>query len=119
MFDSPLRTFTEFQPVKKIFTETVEAAFSSAIERNEIPEQPFLNFLVNLYWDYTSLIIRYWMRDDSEGFTHTSRIIDMSLEIIVEVLKSGLVTKGADIFSFLFRARPIAEHGPCSQLTAR
>ncbi len=104
VFDSPLKTFTEFQPVKKIFTKTVEAAFNSAVENNEIPEQPFQKFLVNLYWDYTSLIILYWMRDDSEGFTHTSRIIDMSLEIIVEVLKSGLVTKGADILSFLFRS---------------
>jgi AcrR family transcriptional regulator len=104
VFDSPLRTFTEFQPVKKIFTKTVEAAFASAIESNEIPEQPFLTFLTNIYWDYANLIILYWMRDDSEGFTHTSRIIDMSLEIIVEVLKSGLVAKGADILSFLFRS---------------
>jgi AcrR family transcriptional regulator len=104
VFDSPLRTFTEFQPVKNIFTETVEAAFSSAIESGEIPEQPFQKFLVNLYWDYTSLIILYWMRDDSEGFTQTSCIIDMSLEIIVEVLKSGLVTKGADILAFLFKS---------------
>lgn len=104
VFDSPLKTFSEIQPAKKIFTETVEAAITAAVEKDELPEQPFQKFLVNLYWDFSSLIILYWMRDDSEGFTRTSRIIDMSLDIIVEVLKSGLVAKSAEIISFLFRS---------------
>ena len=104
IFDSPLRTFTEFQTIKKIFTKTIEDIFNAAVENGEIPEQTFKYFLINLYWDYSSLIILYWMKDDSTGFTNTSHIIDMSLDIIVEVLKSGLITKGADIVSFLFKS---------------
>jgi AcrR family transcriptional regulator len=104
MFDSPLRTFTEFAPVKDIFTETIRGFMDSAIEKSEIAEHPFKGFINNVYWDYSSLMLLYWLNDESEGFSNTSQLIDMTLDIIVDILKSGIIARIADILSFLFRS---------------
>ncbi len=103
MFDSPLRTFTELSPVKDTFTGTANGFFEESIRKNEIKDHVFKNFLNNIYWDYASLVILYWCSDNSKGFVNTSQFIDMSLDIIVEVLKSGIISKLADIGVFLFR----------------
>ena len=104
IFNSPLRTFSEFTPIKKIFTDTVHAFITAAVEADEIPEVPFPGFFVNLYWDYGGLVLFYWFRDDSTGFTNTSQLIDLSLDIIVGILKSDVLSKTADMVSFLFRS---------------
>jgi AcrR family transcriptional regulator len=104
MFDSPLRTFTEFTPVREMFTETAMKFIDSAIEKNEIMEHPLKGFTANIYWDYSGLILLYWLKDESEGFSNTTQLIDMSLDVIVDVLKSGVIIRMVDIASFLFRS---------------
>lgn len=103
MFDSPLRTFTEMTPIKDAFLKTANGFFEEAVQKNEIQDYIFRGFIHTLYWDYAGVITLYWCNDQSKGLTNTSRIIDMSLDIIVEVLKSGLIIKFADIASFVFR----------------
>lgn len=104
LLDSPMKTFTELRPIKKRFTDTVRGFFAAAVEAEEIPEQPFEGFLVNLYWDYTNLVVLYWLSDSSDGFANTSRLIDLSLDIYVGVVLSGIVTNTAEILSFLFKS---------------
>ena len=104
IFNSPLRTFSEFAPIKKIYTESVASYLTAAVAADEIPEVPFPGFFANLYWDYAGLILFYWLRDDSTGFTNTSVLIDLSLDIVVAVLQSNIMTKVVDMASFLFRS---------------
>jgi AcrR family transcriptional regulator len=103
MFDSPLSTFTEFFPIKDAFIKTVNGFLEESISKNEIKDHAFKKFINNLYWDYAGVVTLYWCNDTSKGFTNTSQIIDMSLDIIIEVLKSGIISKIADIGVFLFR----------------
>lgn len=104
LLDSPMRTFTELEPVKALYVARVEQYFRTATERNEIPRQPFEHLLVNLLWDYMNLIVLYWLRDDSKGFANTTQIIDRTLDIYVDVVKSGIVTKTVDVLSFLIKS---------------
>ena len=60
--------------------------------------------MANLVWDYKNLVVLYWLKDTSAGFVNTTRLIDMSLDIFVDVIKSNLITKTADILSFLVRS---------------
>ena len=69
-----------------------------------IDSSSFIKFIVNLYYDYTTIILFYWLRDDSEGFTNTTQLIDMSLDIIIEVLRTGIVAKAVDLVAFLFKS---------------
>lgn len=103
MFDSPLRTFTEMTPIKEIFLKSVSGFFEESIKKNEIQEYIFKNFINNLYWDFCGLVIIYWCNDNSKGFTNTSQFIDITLDIIVEILRSGLIVKVSNIASFIFR----------------
>ncbi len=106
IFASPLlmNTFNEFAPIKDKFTNQAIIYLDEAIENQEIPEHQFTRFLANLYWDYTGMIIFYWLHDKSSNFDNTSQLLDMSLEVIIGVLKSGIVPKAADIITFLFRS---------------
>jgi AcrR family transcriptional regulator len=104
MFDSPLRTVSEFASIKESFVKKSKVIFESGIEKEEIPELPFKDFVVHLYWDYSIIMTLYWLKDESEGFSNTSQLIDMSLDVIVEVLRSGVIPKVLDIISFLFRS---------------
>jgi len=104
LLDSPMRTFTELEPVKSQYVARVEQYFRTATERNEIPRQSFEHLLVNLLWDYMNLIMIYWLRDDSKGFANTTQLIDRSLDIYVDVVKSGIVTKTVDVMSFLIKS---------------
>lgn len=104
MFDSPLRTFTEITPVREIYTGTAAQFIEDSISRGEMPDHPFRGFINSLYWDYTGLILLYWLKDESEGFSNTTQLIDMSLEIVTGILTSGIIPKAADVLSFLFRS---------------
>lgn len=104
MFDSPLRTVSEFAPIKKSFLDQSRKIFEEAKEKNEMEELPAMDFMMNLYWDYSIIITFYWLRDDSENFTNTSQVIDMTLDIVTGVIKSGAIPRVMDLASFLFRS---------------
>ena len=104
IFDSPLRTFTEFLPVKKLYTDTTRRYYREAVEAGEIPEHPLEKFIINLYWDYTGLIMFHWLSDTSEEFADTTQLIDMSLDIVVGILQAGIISRTAEVVSFLFKS---------------
>jgi len=104
LLDSPLRSFSEMGAVKDRFVQRVDGYLQEAVRRKELPEQPFQRFLANALWDYSNLIVLYWLRDTSKGASNTTRLVDMSLDILVDVLKSGIVTKAADMLIFLLKS---------------
>jgi hypothetical protein len=81
----------------------VTEMLAAAIEVGEIPEQPYQELLPRLFWDYMSGILAYWLRDDSEGFSNTTRVVDSSMEIVSSILYKGLVGKSLDLVSLIFR----------------
>ncbi len=114
MFDSPLHIsnmFMEFIPIDKVYTEPIKDFINEAFEKGDIPELPFMEFLVNLYGDYTGMIVLYWLSDDSPGFSATSELIDMSLDVIIGIMESGILSKSIDIITFLFRRHIAANIG--------
>ena len=104
LMDSPMKSFTELKPSKDRFTEAVEACFAQALEQGEIPPQPFGRFISQLFWEYKNLIVLYWLRDESVGFTNTSRLIDASLDLFMAAIQSDIVTKSMDLAGFLVKS---------------
>jgi hypothetical protein len=60
-------------------------------------------FFSSLFWDYSILVILYWLKDDSEEFTKTSEFIDRSLDVFVALLESGVVDKAARLLGFFVK----------------
>lgn len=103
IFNSPVKGLTELKSVRDKVISQLKEFVSSAVEKEEIPDLTLGDFILNLYWDYTGLVVLYWLHDDSEGFTNTSRFIDMSLDITVTVLSSGIIPRVFDMLGFLVR----------------
>lgn len=100
---SPAASMTHLTDTKELFTQMVSDMLEAAIEVNEIPEQPYHDILPRLFWDYQTAVLAYWLKDDSEGFTNTTQMVDKSMEIIANVLQQGLIGKSLDLISFFFR----------------
>ena len=104
LMDAPLQSLGALQPTKRKATALVASFFDEAVEDQEIPRGPFHDFLVGGFWDYSTMVVLYWLKDDSEDFTRTSELIDLTLELYVAVVRSGLVDRAAKILSFLLKS---------------
>jgi AcrR family transcriptional regulator len=100
---SPMSAYEQLAAARDLNMRMVVDLLDAAIEAEEIPEQPYRELLPRLFWDYQSGIIAYWLRDDSEGFAHTTELVDRSMEVLVGVLQLGLVGKTLNLISFVFR----------------
>lgn len=100
---SPTASMSMLKENRRLFTVMVQDLIGAAIEAGEIPEQPYIELVPYLFWDYVGSIFGYWLNDDSEDFANTTRFVDSSMEIISLVLSTGLIGKGLDLLSFLFR----------------
>ena len=103
-FYSPAASLVNLAETRKRFNRMVEEMIGNAIEVGEIPEQPYQELLAPLYWDYSTGILAYWLRDDSENFANTTRLVDQSVEIFALLLQTGMIGKTLDLVSFLFRS---------------
>jgi len=82
-----------------MFVDLIDAS----IEAGEMPEQPYQDLLPALFWDYQCAILAYWLKDTSDQFSNTTKLVDQSTEIIAQLLLGGVIGKTVDMFSFLFR----------------
>ena len=101
---SPAASIVNLAETRRRFSSMVDEIISAAIEVGEIPEQPYQELLAPLAWDYSTGILGYWLKDDSDGFANTTQLIDRTTEITALVLHTGMIGKTLDLFSFLFRS---------------
>ena len=116
-FGAPVVGFTHIEETKRLFTAMVVDMLDAAIEAGEIPEQPYRELLLRLFWDYMTGIMTYWLKGNSEGFANTTQVIDRSMEIITAILQTGMVGKLLDLVSFLFRTHIMAHADVLKDLT--
>jgi AcrR family transcriptional regulator len=108
-FAAPVAGFSHLVETRRLFSEMVTDMLAAAIEVEEIPQQPYQELLPRLFWDYMSGILSYWLRDNSEGFSYTTRVVDSSMEIVSSILYQGLVGKSLDLVSLIFRTHVIPQ----------
>ena len=118
LLDSPFKSFSALAPIRRKYVTLVEGFVSQAVAGGTLPPQPFQRFLVNLFWDYSNLVVLYWLRDTSVMYTNTSQLIDLSLGIYLEVLRSGVASKVADTLSFLLKSQLQSNFGQLVDLAA-
>lgn len=102
-FHSPTTSARRLAEARHRFQAMVDELLEAAIEAGEIPDQPFRELILNLAWDHYLGVLGYWLRDDSEHFTRTTRLIDQGAEIVAAVLHAGLLGKVLDLGSFILR----------------
>jgi AcrR family transcriptional regulator len=104
IMQSPSILFKDVAPVREEFVELIHNLFTEAEQAGEIAPSPFTDATAKLANDYLLAVLLYWVNDDSDEFSNTTQMVDMSLALGVEILKSGIVSKATDLISFFVKA---------------
>ncbi len=97
------QNYKQLKPIRSLYIDMVNDIFRAAEEVGEIPEQMFGDIIYQLLWDAKIGLVIYWLKDESEGFVHTSVLTDKSLGLFCALLKAGVANKISDIALFLFK----------------
>lgn len=96
-------SLTDLQHQKQIYLHFIENALAAAVHAKEFSEPPSAGLLAELLWDYHIGIVYYWLNDRSPGFANTTQLIDKSLSLFTEILRSQILSRAMDIVYFLVR----------------
>jgi AcrR family transcriptional regulator len=100
---SPLLMMRDTMPGQQQLKGEVAQYLQWAEDQGEIPPCDFKNLISGLFGDYLFAVLAYWLKDESEEFSDTTQLVDMTLAILVLTLKSGLINKLSELFSFMLR----------------
>jgi TetR/AcrR family transcriptional regulator, regulator of autoinduction and epiphytic fitness len=103
LVDAPLSSLGAMQPLKEQFTALAGGFLDQAVAAGELEAISHKSFFSTLFWDYSLLVVLYWLKDTSEGFSKTSEFIDRSLDLYVALLRSGVVDKAARLLGFFLK----------------
>lgn len=101
------------RPVQDCYLGAVGRAMQAARDNGELGEQMFEDLVRWFFWDHFMGIMFYWLRDESEGFTDTSTVIDLTLGLACAALRAGIVNKVFDVCAFLFRTHVLSRMDAC------
>lgn len=100
---SPLLMMRDNMPGQQALKQQIVAFLDAAEQSNEIAVCDFKNMLGGLFADYLFAVIAYWLKDESEEFSDTTQLVDLTLAVLVLALKSGVVNKLSELAGFLVR----------------
>jgi AcrR family transcriptional regulator len=104
IMQSPSILFEEVTPVRKEFVGVIHDLLTEAEQSGEIEKSPFTAYTAKLTNDFILAILLYWIKDDSDEFSNTTQLVDMSLSLGIEILKTGIVSKMTDLVGFFVKA---------------
>lgn len=100
---SSIHTSSEILQQKKILTQFMREQLIISQREGTLPSSPLDEFFLGLLWDFYIGIVCYWLKDQSPSFTNTSQLIDKSMGLLDEVLKTNIANKILDILQFFVR----------------
>ncbi|MNY50732.1 hypothetical protein D3C86_1862610 [compost metagenome] len=68
-----------------------------------MPAPPFQEFLLALLWDFHIGILYYWLQDEDKASMRTTELVDLSMKVFEELLRSDLFNKVYSVAHFLFK----------------
>jgi AcrR family transcriptional regulator len=110
---SPLVLMRDDMPSQHLLKERIAGFIAAAEESGEIAPCDFKNMIGGLFTDYLFAVIVYWLKDESEEFSDTTQLVDLTLSIMTLALKSGVMNKMAELATFMLRSQMarMMQHG--------
>ena len=102
---SPLLLMGDTLPGKLAIKRAVIGFLDHAETAGSIAPCDFKPLIGGLFADYLFSVIVYWLNDTSDEFSDTTRLVDLTLSVLVQALESGVLNKLADLAGFLFRSQ--------------
>ena len=110
---SPLSMLAEPLAARQNLREAVASLLEAAEASGEIEPCDFKGLAGSLYTDYLAGVVTYWLADTSDEFADTTQLVDLSLGVLVQALRVGLVNRVAQLGGFVLRSQMarMAQHG--------
>lgn len=102
---SPFALMRDDMQSQKLVKERVAALIAEAEDSGEIAPCDFKPLIGGLFTDYLFAIILYWLKDESDEFSDTTQLVDLTLGILTLALKSGVMNKMSELATFLLRSQ--------------
>ena len=102
---SPMLLMGDALPGKQAIKEAVAGFLAAAEADGGIAPCDFKLLIGGLFADYLFTVIVYWLKDSSEEFSDTTRLVDLTLAVLVQALQSGLLNKLSELAGFLLRSQ--------------
>lgn len=101
--NSPLLIMRDQIPGHAEMKAQILVFLEQAEEQGEIVPFDFKPVLASLMMDYVLVLVLYWLKDESKQEADTTQLIDLTLEILLLVLQSGIINKFTELLSFMLR----------------
>ncbi|MNS96326.1 hypothetical protein D3C72_1306190 [compost metagenome] len=85
--------------------EAVASFLEAAEASGEIEPCDFKGMAGGLYTDYLAGVVTYWLADTSDEFADTAQLVDLSLGVLVQALRGGLVNRVLQLGGFVLRSQ--------------
>lgn len=94
---------TSLSATKSKHSQFLNEQLEKSIEHGTYTAPPFKDFMVSLMWDYHVGVLYYWMKDEEPASLRTTELIDLSMKVLDELLRSDLFNKIYGVAHFLFK----------------
>lgn len=110
---SPLLLLAQPMAAQQALKLAVEGFLDQAETAGEIERCSLRGAVAALYADYLMAVLAYWLADESEEFSDTTQLIDLSLGLLVLVLRVGLLERLLQLGGFVLRSQlaRLLQHG--------
>ena len=102
---SPFVLMRDDMQSQKLLKERVAQLIEEAEHSGEIAPCEFKNMIGGLFTDYLFAVIMYWLKDESDEFSDTTQLVDLTLAIVTLMLKSGVLNKMSELLTFMLRSQ--------------
>ena len=102
---SPFVMMRDDMQSQHLIKERVAGFIADAEASGEIAPCDFKNLVGGLFTDYLFAVIIYWLQDESDEFTNTTQLVDLTLAVLALALKSGVLNKMSELAIFLLRSQ--------------
>ncbi len=102
---SPLTVLGAELPGKVLLQPELQVLLEQAEAAGQIAPCAFKAALAGLWVDYLYGVIAFWLHDESAQESETSELVDLSLELLVLLLQTGLLNRLLAFGGFLLRAQ--------------
>ena len=102
---SPLLLLGDPLPAQQALRDAVAGFIAEAEAGGEIETCDIRGPVAALYADYLAAVIAYWLADESEGQADTAQLVDLSLGLLVLMLRVGLFNRLLQLGGFVLRSQ--------------
>lgn len=102
---SPMLMMRDDMPSQQALKAQIIEWLDMAERSGDIAPCDFKNLLGGLFADYLLAVLVYWLNDETEEFSDTTQLVELTLAVLVLALRSGVINKLTELTSFLVRSQ--------------